>query len=194
MTVLNNSEIKKRLKADDKLVISPLLDEEQIGPASIDLRVGTEFKVMINSRQPVFGVIDREIDSFYQTTHRNFGEDLHIYPNQQVLADTFEYIRLPPNCFAQLFTRSSLQRIGLSTASIIQPGYTGTLTVPLENKGNTPIVIKSGMRLFQLIIYDLTSGDVSYIDPSSKYVGNTSPVISSINEDRDLEKLKKFTL
>lgn len=196
MTIMHRSEIRKKFNDVDKLVISPLLDDDQIGPASVDLRVGTEFKVMINSRSPVFGVIEEDIDSFYQTTYRNFGEDIYIYPGQQVLAVTFEYIRIPLTCFGQLFTRSSLQRLGLSTSSIIQPGYTGTLTVPLENKGNTPIVLKSGMRLFQLVLFDVSSDNagecISYTNTESKYVGDTSPAVSGINSDADLKKLAKF--
>lgn len=156
MSVLSKSQILNKINnGTDKLVISPILDESQIGLASIDLRVGTEFKVSIHSRYPLFGIVDEELDSFYQTTFRNFGEEVIIYPNQQVLAETFEYIRLPQHCSAMLTTRSSLQRIGLSTSSFVQPGYAGTLTVPLENKSSIPVVIKSGMRLFQLVIFEL---------------------------------------
>lgn len=196
MSVLSKSQILNKINnGTDKLVISPILDESQIGLASIDLRVGTEFKVSIHSRYPLFGIVDEELDSFYQTTFRNFGEEVIIYPNQQVLAETFEYIRLPQHCSAMLTTRSSLQRIGLSTSSFVQPGYAGTLTVPLENKSSIPVVIKSGMRLFQLVIFELNddTSTQSYIDiEDSKYIGNTHPVISEINKDKDLEKLNRF--
>lgn len=196
MSVLNNSDILKKMNdREDKLIISPILDTEQLGPASIDLRIGTEFKVAINSREPVFGVIEKELEPFYQTTYRNFGESIFIYPNQQVLADTFEYVRIPQTCIGQLFSRSSLIRVGLSSSSIVQPGYTGTLTVSLENMGNTALEIKSGMRIFQLILFNLSSGEgsFSYTDVSeSKYIGNTGPVVSSINDDKDLDILKVF--
>lgn len=195
MSILSKPELVHRIQCEGSLVISPILDESQIGLSSIDLRVGTEFKVSIHSRHAVFGIVKEELDIFYQTTYRGFGEDIIIYPNQQVLADSFEYVRIPQDCSAMLTTRSSLQRIGLSTSSIVQPGYAGTLTVPLENKSNIPIVIKSGMRLFQLVIFKL-EGDLSqsYIDnKDAKYVGSTSPVVSEINNDEDLDKLKLFT-
>ncbi|MBP1042426.1 dCTP deaminase [Vagococcus sp. BWB3-3] len=196
MSILSKVELHNKMSAKENcLVISPILDDTQIGLSSIDLRVGTEFKVSIHSRRLAFGVVQEDLDTFYQTTYRNFGEEIIIYPNQQVLADSFEYVRLPQDCSAMLMTRSSLQRIGLSTSSLVQPGYAGTLTVPLENKSNIPIVIKSGMRLFQLVVYKLRleSEGQSYIEmQDSKYIGNTSPVISAINRDADLKKLEKF--
>lgn len=196
MSILSKAALISKIHSEtDSLVVSPILDESQIGLSSIDLRVGTEFKVSVHSRTPVFGVVDEELDSFYQTTFRSFGEEIIIYPQQQILADSFEYIQLPQDCSAMLITRSSLQRIGLSTSSFVQPGYAGTLTVPLENKSNTPIAIISGMRLFQLVVYklDLGNSGQSYIEmEDSKYIGNTHPVISEINKDRDLKKLRTF--
>ena len=43
MPVLNNEDIKNALK-EGKLVIKPIA-EDQIGPASIDLRVGNQFRI-----------------------------------------------------------------------------------------------------------------------------------------------------
>lgn len=193
MSLLSGERIKElRTDAADSLVITPLLAEDQIGPAGVDLRLSTEFKVSIQTREPLFGVVDRPIETFFQETHRQFGDSFVLYPNQLVLASTFEYIRLPTNLMGLIFTRSSFNRLGLQISSVVQPGYAGTLTLELTNKGENAIRLVTGMRIVQLMLLEVnaTSGYLDTILP--KYVGHIHPTTSGIVKDKDLEFLTRL--
>ncbi|MEF7563756.1 dCTP deaminase [Bacillus infantis] len=195
MSVLSGKKISELLETeqDGSLIITPVLDKAQIGPASIDLRLSTEFKVSVPTRSPVLGVVEEAVDTFFQETFREFGEDFILYPNQLVLASTFEYVRLPDNISGLIITRSSLNRLGLNVSSIVQPGYAGTLTLQLSNSGECAIKLRTGMRLVQLVLYEVSDPEGSYRTNSlSKYVGDTRPVLSGIHKDNDLNILKRL--
>lgn len=198
MSVLTENLIKEKLlliKEDPEkaLVISPILDPTQFNPSSIDLRLGMEFKVSIPTRAPLIGTVSDPLENFFQDTYRNFGEEFILHPNQLVLVNTFEYIKLPSNLMGMLTARSSLNRLGINISAIIHPGYAGTLTLQLENNGINAISLICGMRLVQLTLFTTENNEMSYLTNSyAKYVGNTSPVLSQINQDQDLHVLKKF--
>jgi len=198
MSVLTSQMIEERINLNEedleqKLVISPLLEKSQLNGVSIDLRLGTEFKVSIPTKSPLIGMVDEPIEQFFQTTFRSFGENFILHPNQLVLVNTFEYIRIPNDLVGMISTRSSLNRLGLNVTSLIHPGYAGTLTLQLENNGINAINLTCGMRLIQLILFSSSAVPQAYISNSvSKYISNTSPILSQINRDSDLETLKKF--
>lgn len=198
MPVLTSLMIKERMDLDEddidkNLIITPLLEETQLNGASIDLRLGTEFKVSIPTRSPLMGIVEEPIDQFFQSTFRSFGEDFILYPNQLVLVNSFEYIRIPNDLVGMISTRSSLNRLGLNVTSIVHPGYAGTLTLQLENNGVNAIKLICGMRLIQLVLFSSIAVPQAYISNSvSKYISNTSPILSQINRDSDLHILKSF--
>lgn len=196
MPVLTGDLIQNRLslKSENPLVITPILDDSQYNPASIDLRLGCEFKVSIPTRHPIMGITQQPMESFFQDTFRNFGEDFILHPNQLVLVNTFEYIKLPLDLMGMISVRSSLNRLGININSIVHPGYAGTLTLQLENNSTTPINLTCGMRIIQLSLIKTSSFQTSYItNHLAKYIGNTSPTTSQINLDPDLEILKKIS-
>lgn len=189
--ITNIDDIEKNLVS--QLVITPILENNQIGASSIDLRLGTEFKVAASSRSPLVGQHEVHIENFFQTTFREFGESFILYPNQFVLTNTLEYIKLPYNLVGEIYARSSLNRIGLNVSTYVQPGYTGTLTIQLENNGLVPINLTSGMRLVQLVLSETDRATELYqTNTESKYISNTSPVLSALNQDKDMMKLKQL--
>ncbi|UOQ44572.1 dCTP deaminase [Halobacillus salinarum] len=195
MSVLSGKQIESLMQEEkkDSLVITPILDDAQLGPASVDLRLSTEFKVSVQTRSPILGVVEEPVETFFQETYREVGEDFILYPNQLVLASTFEYIRLPQNITGFVITRSSLTRLGLNISSIIQPGFAGTLTLQLSNLGENAIKLRTGMRLVQLVLYNVEEPAMSYrTNSASKYVSDIEPVLSGISKDKDLEMLRKL--
>lgn len=193
MSIINKKQINSLLE-DEKLIITPILDEGQIGEASIDLRIGNIFKVSKQTREPFICVNNSAIVNFFDVTYREFGQDFILFPNQLVLASTFEFVKLPNNVMGQVFTRSSINRLGINIASIVQPGYAGTLTMELINKGESAVRIKSGMRFSQLILYEIASEEFESYSKikGSKYIADTEPKISNIYNDYDLEVLAKM--
>lgn len=193
--LLSNNEIIKLLDRKE-LVISPLLDVNQIGEISIDLRVGTDFLTSQQGREPYIDATndnfeERPIKSFYTETRRHVGESFLFHPNQTVLFSTLEYIKLPKNVLAILTCRSSYSRLGLNISTIVQPGYCGCISIELIYSGNTPIKILSGSRLIQARLYRIDE-DSEYFSMPRKYVCQVRPIASKANEDRDLDLLKKI--
>lgn len=183
-------------KRENRLTITPILDNEsQIGESAIDLRLGTKFEVDMRTRKPFFDPLNdkRPIETFFNDTYRNFGEQFILYPQQLVLSSTFEYVKLPNNLFGIIFTRSSWNRLGLNISSVLQSGYAGVINLELVNNSSNPIALYPGLRIVQLVLFSVDGQAESayYRNSISKYVANSDPGLSSISEDKDLQLLKE---
>jgi len=79
--------------------------------------------------------------------------ELFLHPGQFALAAVYEYIRLPLDLCADVLGRSSWARVGLviAMATFVHPGYSGCLTLELQNLGQVPIRLKPGLRVAQLV-------------------------------------------
>lgn len=144
---------------DTGLVVTPILDEKQIGDASIDVRLGPD--IIVSRRATGATAFDAsDADAFHdglrrrqQYVRRGIGDPFHLQPGEFVLARTLEYVALPDDVSAEALGRSSWGRLGLTiaTATLIQPGFHGTITLELANVGNTPIVLEVGLSIAQLV-------------------------------------------
>jgi dCTP deaminase len=164
MTVLLREQILAALSAEDaseRLVITPLLDKDvQVGPGSVDLRLGTEF---LEARRQSAVEIDpfKGDDGSWATsrmdrkTYVPLADEFVIHPGQFVLGCTLEFLCVPANIVGQVVSRSSWGRLGLlvATAVAVQPGFKGVLTLELVNTGNVPIVLRPGIRVAQLLLW-----------------------------------------
>ncbi|MGL4525429.1 MAG: dCTP deaminase [Aestuariivirga sp.] len=193
------AEILERLARDDAtgLWIEPLLDEKQIGEATVDLRLGYDFLVSIVTRRPYIGIARdderfRAISTYFQPTRRELGERFILYPDQVVLATTLEYIALPSDCYADVLTRSSYTRLGIALSTMVQPGFRGCFSVELFNHGNNPIELVVGAKMFQMRLTKLVDG-LSYGGLDRKYFGNVRPTPSRAADDDDLVRLLKIS-
>lgn len=198
MTLLGNSELHQALRESDlakRLVVMPMLDlEDQVGPASIDVRLGTTFQYF--ERLGGAGVdpgaeLEALVEKSQRTVRREFGEPLWLHPGQFVLGSTLEYLRLPPDLGAYVVGRSSWGRLGLlvATAIMLQPGWGGNLTLELVNHGESPIALYAGSCIAQLAIHSLQGPtEKSY---EGKYMGPTGPWASRLGEEREsIDRLK----
>lgn len=163
MSVLNRTTIEKLMKQTDyaeKLLITPLLDEKQIGPASVDVRLGSSIVVPKRTFVGSHDVTDpssvQQVEKrLYDRIRLKYKSAFVLHPNQLILAVTLEYISLPPKIFAQVASRSSWGRLGLvvATASVVQPGFKGCLTLELANLSDSPVTLYPGLLIGQLIFY-----------------------------------------
>ncbi|WP_164510805.1 dCTP deaminase [Nonlabens xiamenensis] len=179
-----------------ELIIEPLLEIDQVGEITVDLRIGTDFLSLQQGRNAFIdtttnNIKSRPIKSHYTQTRRKIGEYFLFHPNQPVLFSTLEYLKLPPNIYADLNLRSSFGRLGLGLSTIIQPGYCGCASVEITNRGNTPIRVLSGTRMVQIRFYKLDSNS-EYFNKVRKYTCQVRPVPSKANEDSELVKLKSM--
>ncbi|TAI47638.1 dCTP deaminase [Flagellimonas allohymeniacidonis] len=177
-----------------KLVVTPLLDKNQIGEMTMDLRVGTDFLSLHQGREAYIDsttdeINRRPIKSHFTETRRKLGETFLLHPSQTILFSTLEYIKLPANIFAVLSMRSSYSRLGLTVSTIFQPGYCGCFSIEVVNTGNTAIKIMSGARIVQARFVRLKNTS-DYFSSNRKYTCQVRPVPSKANEDEELIKLK----
>ncbi len=110
-----------------------------------------------------------------------------LHPDQFVLGATLEFIRLPATVGAYVLGRSSWGRIGLivATAVMIQPGFTGAVTLELVNEGESPIALYPGSRIAQLAVHTLDHAtEHGYDAGDPKYFAPTGPQISRLSKER----------
>jgi len=157
LSLLVDHEIKELIQKD-RLKIIPLIDiSTQLGACSLDIRLGPSFQTYQPNQSGVIDLIDEESvkNVFKNSTDidLDFAEAIVLAPGQFVLAHTMEYIGLPENVAAQIEGRSSFARLGLQvhmTASLIDPGFHGSITFEIFNSGPNPIRLYPGYRIGQL--------------------------------------------
>ena len=96
MTLLARETLLERIDEQDlgrRLVVTPLLDrKQQVGPGSIDLRLGTEFLLLRRVKGSGIdpgGVQDAERESHNRVVVP-FGEAMWLHPRQFALGATLE--------------------------------------------------------------------------------------------------------
>lgn len=174
--ILSDVTMKSMIRTGE-LVVRPLT-EEQIQPASIDLRLGTHF-LKIDENMIESMALDREI-KYVEFESR----EIIIPPNSFLLATTLEYIKLPDNVTAFVEGRSSIGRMGLfiQNAGWVDPGFEGEITLELYNANRLPIKLTAGRRICQLV-FALTDRHVE--SPyRGKYQGQTKATGSRVYEDK----------
>jgi dCTP deaminase len=236
MSVLSKKEILKYIyhsEIDERLVITPILSESQISSGSVDIRLNTEFIVLKQSR--VTGLIldalemysaseritvqssmeknrqkiESDLIDLSDTIHIPLGEKFILHPGQFVLTSTLEFIRLPKTIMAYVIGRSSWGRLGLNiaTATMVSPGFSGSITFEMVNMGTVPIALYPGSCIAQLVFHELTKDyeqtdskeeivspkKEGYLDKSdAKYQSPIGPESSKIHKDRDWDMLIQF--
>jgi len=149
-SVLSDGTIR-RLIAEGRIAIEPW-DPAMVQPASVDLKLGTSFRVFHNHRVPA---IDLAEPPAGVTEHVQIDErhSFVIHPGEFVLGMTTEWVELPDDLVARIEGKSSLGRLGLivhATAGFVDPGFRGTLTLEITNLTRVPIVLWPGRPIAQL--------------------------------------------
>ena len=175
--ILSDKTIEKML-AEESLIIKPLT-EEQIQPASVDIRLGNTFSVVDDTPSGI-------ITLGSQIKYKSITADTYlILPGQFVLATTMEYFELPDNLTAFVEGRSSLGRMGLfiQNAGWVDPGFKGEITLELFNANRCAIELRAGRRVGQLVFAKMD--DHAQNPYNGKYQGQTGATGSKVFMDMD---------
>jgi len=159
---------------NDGFVITPVLGSLVAG-AGLDVTLGCRFLVF---KRRGFGSIDISEDKkvlaqhsleWQQEIYIPFGERFVIHPGDFVLGITLEYLAFPLDLMGYVIGRSSLGRLGLiiATATKIDPGYRGVLTLELTNVGAAPLILHPGEKIAQIVFHRLSTP----VEPSRAYCG-----------------------
>lgn len=149
-SVLSDGTIR-RLVDDGRIEIDPW-DPGMVQPASVDLKLGTSFRVFHNHRIQVIDLADPP-SGLTEHVEVAGGETFVIHPGEFVLGRTEEFVRLPADVVARIEGKSSLGRLGLivhATAGFVDPGFAGSLTLEITNFNSVPIVLRPGLPIAQL--------------------------------------------
>ena len=202
MTILNERDILRRLLISRDLVITPLVDlSAQLGPTSLDVRLGTSFQAQKRSALAYIEPLqDREevaadVAEYVQEYTLLPTEPYVLHPGEFALACTLEWIQLPADLAARLEGRSSWGRVGLqihSTAGFIDPGFAGSITFELSNIGKVPIPLYPGLRIGQLSFYTSAPSVIPYrAKKLTKYAGRMGAVGSAFYLDPEYTYIRR---
>ena len=158
--ILTHDVILREIAAG-RIEIDPFTPD-QVGPASIDLHLGNEIRVM-EGGPPVIELVE---DADYRTVTevRPLAGRYVLAPGQTIHGITRERIRLPPDVGGWLEGRSRFARLGLMihvTAGFVAPGVDNRQVLEMSNVAGRPLAIHAGIRLCQIVL-QRAEGEATY--------------------------------
>ena len=135
-----------------RVVIEPFFGD-QVGPASIDLHLGDEIRVMHSGREPV--PVTDDVDYQMITTVRSLDTPYPLAPGETIHGITRERITLPGDIGGWLEGRSRFARLGLMihiTSGFVQPGVATRQVLEISNVSGRTLLIHAGVRLLQIVL------------------------------------------
>lgn len=203
--ILNEAQILERLvdpDPDRRIIITPLLKpDEQFGPTSVDLRLGTDFQIMHRTNLSHIDLMEapenlsRNIQRHMQRVKVRPAEPFILHPGEFALASTLEYVKIPLDLAARLEGRSTWGRLGLqihATAGFVDPGFQGALTFELSNVSNIPLPLYPGVRISQICFFMSAPTRLPYSKKRyTKYSGETSTASSAFFKDPEYIRLRE---
>jgi dCTP deaminase len=149
--VLTRDVILREIEAG-RLAIEPLVPD-QIGPASIDLHLGDEIRVMAGGPE----VIELTEDADYRTITRvqRLDAPYRLRPGETIHGITRERLRLPGDVSGWLEGRSRFARLGLMihvTSGFVAPGVDSRQVLEMSNVAGRPLAIHAGVRVCQIVL------------------------------------------
>lgn len=171
---LSDNEIAKRVHYnEDSLDISPY-NETNLQPASYDLRLGRQFKILrkVSLRDKIVQTIKRllplsnaepahfdpvEDEVTEEVVNLNNEDGFILKPGEFVLGHTQEVVSIPDDLVGVVHGRSSWARIGINPhlGGYIDPGFEGQITLELSNLTDSAIKIRTGQRFCQIAFHEL---------------------------------------
>jgi len=151
MTVLTREPLLAEI-ARGTLRVDPYR-EDQVGPASIDLTLGDEIRVIDGPESPI--AIRDDVDYRDFTHVRSLAEPYVLQPSVTIHGITRERISLGPSLCGLLEGRSRFARLGLMihvTSAFVQPGVCNRQVLEISNVSGHPLEIHAGVRVCQLVV------------------------------------------
>lgn len=181
--------------AEGKLIETPI-EDAQIQPASVDVRLGSDFKLFgsqyLGRRREITGFALDPFDlpaDLMTTVTPPPGEPFLLNPGEFALATIVEFVRIPDDIICRIEGKSSLARLGLAvhvTAGFVDAGFAGTIVLELANLAPFQIKLWPGMKIAQLSFDQLDAPAVRpYGSPglSSKYQNQVGTQSSRYSEN-----------
>ncbi|PPI88210.1 dCTP deaminase [Candidatus Pantoea edessiphila] len=178
-----------------KLIIIPRPHINNIHGATIDLRLGNQFRIFNNYNNAYINLSGSEYE-IHKSLNQIMSHEINInnnelfflHPGNLVLAVTLESIIMPDNLVGWLDGRSSLARLGLmvhATSHRIDPGWEGCIVLEFYNFGKLPLALCPGMLICALSFEILSNPSLRPYNnrKNSKYHRQQGADISKIDKD-----------
>lgn len=162
--ILSDRDLKALLVAG-LLVIEPW-EEGQLGPTSIDLRLGARLVKYRGSRLEL-GKAPPASEEIVIDPRQGY----ELRPGAFILGCTLERVRIPNGYQGFIETKGDVARAGLQVHNgdgHVDPGSDHVLTLEITNLNSIPVVLYPGLFICQLFIHQLSSPACANI------AGNTS--------------------
>lgn len=186
--IYSDRDIRAALAAGE-IIIEPMADPDlQIQACSVDLRLGSTFRVFRHADKAVIDPLADDASDFTELHEVKPGEPFYLHPGEFALGSTQERVKLPDNVVGRVDGRSSIGRLAIlvhATAGFIDAGFEGTITLELSNVGKMPVALHPNMRICQISFEEMKSpAEHPYGSrPGSKYQGQRGPTESRIRDD-----------
>jgi dCTP deaminase len=164
ITILSKDEILKHIK-EGRIEVSPF-KRDHVGPTSIELTLGNEFRVFIKVRKIFHVKEDLNYENVTEVVTVKNGDYLLLMPGELVHGITQEKIRLSEELVGWIEGRSRFARIGLMihvTAGLVQPYCNNKQVLEISNMSPMPIALYPGTKICQIIL--------EKIEGTAKYEG-----------------------
>lgn len=177
------------------IVIEPRPSNAVISGVSVDLRLGSSFRVFKDharafvdvsaSRNEINETLEAIMSDEIVVAH---DEAFFLHPGELALAVTKESITIPSDMVGWLDGRSSLARLGLMvhvTAHRIDPGWSGAIVLECFNSGKLPLALKPDMTIGAINFETLSSPAMRPYNKrdNAKYRNQQGAVASRIDQD-----------
>ena len=177
------------------IVIKPRPSNAVISGVSVDLRLGSSFRVFKDharafvdvsaSRNEINETLEAIMSDEIVVAH---DEAFFLHPGELALAVTKESITIPSDMVGWLDGRSSLARLGLMvhvTAHRIDPGWSGAIVLECFNSGKLPLALKPDMTIGAINFETLSSPAMRPYNKrdNAKYKNQQGAVASRIDQD-----------
>lgn len=164
MAILSDRDLRKLIEEEEAVYVEdgPEIDRDlQIGPSSVDLRLGYDFGYL--ETRKVNSLDTKEMDDIEDLQRKMTAtpeEGVVVHPGEFIIGTTLEKVRIPRNMVARIEGRSSYARLGLiphAAGGFVDAGFEGQITLEIQNLGNVPITIYPEDRICQMAIETMTS-------------------------------------
>lgn len=150
-------------------------DVANINPASIDLRLGTSYRLP----HPGWGMhyTGRKVSPNVQWGDECTmpADGFELQPGEFILCCSLETVHIPTDAIAFLYSKSSTGRKGLEHlhAGLGDPGFNGQWTWEFFNVASWPILLTPGERLMQMVVQDLCAPAARDYSQTGRYQNQT---------------------
>jgi dCTP deaminase len=155
--ILSDFELKHMISSK-RLTVEPL-SEDTIQQNGIDLKINNE--IAMGTKRDDAACIDatssEDIKRFYEIIKSDDGIFI-LSPLRHYLLSTREHLELPNDLMGFCGLRSTFARLGfVSPLTIIDAGFSGTLTIESFYGGSSSIKIPVGCRFLHVVFARLTT-------------------------------------